>query len=125
MKKRFLLTCAAATLLSGAQAQRHCGTMEYHEFRKSKNPAVEQRMNESEVMIQNWIKNNEKTKSSQNVFPKLKGFSPTGNAASDRIAYRAAKEKFLADRPVQKHPYDAAELKALREQKKLRHNSTH
>jgi hypothetical protein len=125
MKKRILLTLVAATLFSGLHAQRNCGTTAYYELRKSTDPAVEQRMHQQETLIQNWIQYAEQTKTPGTVFPRLKGFTPTGNAQADQMAYRTAKEKYLAQQQKPKRSYNDDELKTLRDQKRTRYYLTH
>jgi hypothetical protein len=117
MKKQILLTIAACTITVALHAQkRNCGTMEYLEYRKMMNPALDQIMLEQEEIISRAV--------NKTAYPVLEGFTPAGTI-NDRAYYRAAKEKMLAGKPKSASAYSEAELTKMREEKRTRYYSIH
>ncbi len=105
MKKMFLPMLMLVSGSCFAQTPtRNCGTMEYYEMRKKSDPSFEKRMQENEILTQEWIKNHTDKKTSSDVsFPSLEGFTPTGNQSIDRINYANAKAIYLLKHPQTKN----------------------
>jgi hypothetical protein len=116
MKKTILLLFAAASSFAVQAQHRNCGTMQYHEHRKSVNPALGKIMEGHEALI--------KSKTIEPVaLPYLPGFTATGNAESDQLAYRIAKINFLAAHPhTPKKQPGQSELNRLRDEKRKRNH---
>src|SRR5688572_27392319 len=90
-----LITCAAFN----AHAQR-CGTMEHAAQRQLNDPSYNSRMEATETMIREWIKQNAPV--SSRTFPAIEGFIATGNIENDSKNYAAAKQRLYAVKHVTK-----------------------
>jgi hypothetical protein len=123
MKKVFLLVFVAGALLTVAQAQtRNCGTTEYYELRKQKDPSLEKKMEENEKQIAKWIKEHSAPEPSAKVtLPAIPGFEASGNEKLDKVNYANAKSKYFAQHGLlngNNIPADIKNDKALREKKR-------
>jgi hypothetical protein len=97
MKKLFFIISICLLFLNITNAQtRNCGTTAYQEMLLKLDPAAEQRMVESEIKLQEWIKQHPETlKNNPVIFPEIEGFVPTGNEALDQANYAEAKSKLI------------------------------
>jgi hypothetical protein len=125
MEKTVLTFLSLILFGSLAVAQQHrCGTTEYYDMRYRLDPALQQGMAEEEVFIQQWIKDHPQpasVKESAIHFPELPGFQPTGDDVKDREAYKAAKEAYCRQHPVDKpgNNLSEEELEAARLEHKV------
>jgi hypothetical protein len=122
MKSIIITLLALGAFSSGAFAQRSCGTMEYYQHRLHQDPSLAQRMSDEEQHIQRWTEENPVESSLVDIepkFPSLEGFEPTGNAATDRTLYKAAKEEYVKTHPTQKEePLTAEAMEKARAERR-------
>ena len=118
MKKSVLVFLTLIASASLSMAQQRCGTTEYYQKRLQQDPSLQQRMEEQEAYIQQWISDHPQTEAkpvSASRYPQLPGFKATGDPVKDADEYRAAKEAWL-----QTHPLPAAQKLSEEEILKLR-----
>lgn len=118
MKKSLLVFITLIAAASMSMAQQRCGTTEYYQKRLQEDPSLQQRMEEQEAYIQQWISNHPQSGIKPVVasrYPQLPGFRATGDPVKDAAEYRAAKEAWL-----QTHPLPATEKLSEEEMLKLR-----
>ena len=122
MKNIFLLLIISVMTITAYAQTRHCGTTEYYELRKQKDPSLERRMDENEKQIAKWIKEHPAQEvPAKAVLPPLPGFKISGNEKQDKINYASAKSKYLIQHGMLNENKISADInndKSLRERKR-------
>lgn len=104
----------------GQAPKRNCGTMEYLELQKQKNPELEKLIKENELHTQEWIRKHAGAQQIASPQPAIPGYKPTGDQEMDHQNYAIAKQEYLESTGFIKphHPYDEKLDAALREAKR-------
>ena len=83
-----------------AQQIEPCGTTQYFENIKAKDPTIVSRMDSIEQVIQEWIKTNKPYYYKMQVtYPNIPDFEPTGNIYTDEANYAKAKKELYENNP--------------------------
>ena len=111
-----LFVCAAFS----AQAQKECGTMHYATMRQMHDPSYNARMESTENVVQQWIKQN--YPSSDRMFPQVPEFIATGNVEIDNRNYALAKQKLYASKPSKSQSFNSSNDARMKEEKRKKNS---